>query len=247
MKRFLVELKRSKHAAARLLCFPYAGGHAAYAQSWAAKLPARVELFGVSYRPNFTVEPVIRSVQSIASAVLEEVLDYTDRPLLLFGYSLGAFVAYELSLLLARRTPHLPTELIVAACRAPHIARDRLPMAGLADTEFIARLRDLGGTPQAVIDDPELLSFFMPILRADIATAETYQPTTAAPLPCPITAIAGNADASTDPSTVAAWELRTRNRFRLHCVEGHHFFLQQQPQAVLAIVREVLARQVPGL
>jgi medium-chain acyl-[acyl-carrier-protein] hydrolase len=239
-QRFLVTLKRSEHAQVRIICLPYAGGHAAFTQSWSQGLPENVELVGVGY-PKDQGSAGIRSPQTIASAVLDEVLRYSDRPLLLFGYSLGALVAYELSLLLARYARQQPAELMVAACRAPNLPSNS-PMTGLPDAQFIERLRKLGGTPQAVLDNAELLEFFLPVLRADIATAESYRASSITALSCPITAIAGSMDATTELAKVTAWESFTSSRFHWHQIEGHHFFIKQQPKAVLAIVREVVER-----
>jgi medium-chain acyl-[acyl-carrier-protein] hydrolase len=240
MTRHLVALKRSEQPAVRILCFHYAGGHAAFMAPWSRHLAEEVELFGVSY-PTADSSPgaAPRSVANIADAVVAEVLACADLPLILFGYSLGALVAYQLSLDLVRCTPCLPAELVVAARAAPHVVSKKPPMGGLPDAAFLARLQELGGTPQAVLDNPEVLSFFMPLLRADILTAEGYRHTAVAPLPCPITAITGNADSAVSVDAVAAWESYTRGGFRLHQIEGNHFFLQQQPQAVIAILSEI--------
>jgi medium-chain acyl-[acyl-carrier-protein] hydrolase len=241
-QRCLVSLKRSEHPQVRIISLPYAGGHAAFTQSWSPSLPEEVELLGIAY-PKESAPGAVRSAQHIASFVLDEVLQYSDRPLILFGYSLGALIAYELSLLLARHAQQQPAELVVAACRAPSVPPGD-PMTGLSDAQFIERLRTLGGTPQAVLDNAELLEFFLPLLRADIATAEGYEPSSTAALSCPITAISGNADATLQPAKVAGWEHFTRQRFRWHQLEGHHFFLQQRPEAVITIVREVAEQHV---
>jgi len=44
------------------------------------------------------------------------------------------------------------------------------------------QLRRLNGTPQAVLQDAELMQFFLPVLRADFAVCETY---TYTPIPTP--------------------------------------------------------------
>lgn len=242
-QRQLVELKRSERPAARILCFPYAGGHAAFTRSWARELPEAVELLGIAYRRGQTRQSRGQpSAQDLALSVLEEVLQYGDRPLILFGYSLGAVIAYEVSQLLLRTGRSQPAELIVAARRAPHLPSNQKPMAQLPDDQFTARLREIGGTPQEVLDNAELLGFFMPILRTDFAIAENYQPAMTTPLQCPITGIAGSADASADAAAVRAWQNVTTGGFSFHQLEGHHFFLHQQPQAVLDIVRAAALR-----
>jgi len=242
-QRLLTTLKRSERPSVRIICFPYAGGHATFAQSWAPALPKEMALLGVTYpRDAAAGSAAPRSAQSIARSVLDEVLWQGDRPLILFGYSLGAHIAYEVSQLLVRSAHRQPAELVVAAARAPHLPSKSGRMSALPDDQFIVRLRELGGTPPEVLDNAELLEFFMPMLRADFAISEQYQPSTTAALACPITAIGGSTDATTEPADVAAWQGFTAGGFRCHQLDGHHFFLQQQPQAVLAIVREAAER-----
>jgi medium-chain acyl-[acyl-carrier-protein] hydrolase len=165
-------------------------------------------------------------------------------PLICFGYSLGALIAYETSKQLIQNGLCPPLELVVAAARAPHIPRKTAPVSSLPDTEFIAKLRSYGGTPEPVLQDKDLLGHFLPILRADFATAENYRLSQFTPLPCPITAIAGSSDNSVGVSAVAAWEMHTSGRFALHQLEGGHFFIHKQLHSVIAIVRGLAARHV---
>ncbi len=246
MRRFLSVLKYSKHAAVRLLCIPYAGGNAAFVRTWSQRLPPHIELMSVQYlgAAANSPTPTVPSVQSIAANLLEEVAQLADLPLIVFGYSLGSLVGYELCLALQQRGIHAPAELVAAAAKAPHLPRPQAPMAGLPDAQFIAKLRELGGTPEEVLQNTELLELFLPMLRRDFATAETYQPSPAAALTCPITAIGGSADASVNDAAIAAWSMHTLARFKQHRLEGGHFFMHEQPHALITIVREVAERYV---
>jgi medium-chain acyl-[acyl-carrier-protein] hydrolase len=47
------------------------------------------------------------------------------------------------------------------------------------------------GTPQDVLDHPELMQLMIPLLRADFAVCETYQYQAEPPLECPVTVFGG--------------------------------------------------------
>ena len=64
--------------------------------------------------------------------------------------------------------------MFVAGHRAPQLP-DRTPMLHhLPESELLIQLRRLNGTPEAVLQDAELMQFFLPVLQADFAVCETY-------------------------------------------------------------------------
>lgn len=244
MRRSLVMLKPGAPAAVRMFCFPYAGGSAAFARTWSEHLPAHVELIGVQYpgRDSRYVEPLLETAQAIVDGLFEDIARYTDLPLIFVGYSLGALIAYETSIKLLLHGLLPPAQLVVAAARAPHLARKTPPLSGLPDAEFIAKLRNFGGTPESVLQDAELMHHFLPILRADFACAENYRPSRFPPLPCPITALHGIADDTVDESAVAAWEMHTSRGFAIHRLGGGHFFVHERLGEVMSVMN-----RLPGL
>lgn len=234
-------LKPSKRAAVRILCFPYAGGSAAFVRGWSEHLPEHVELLSVQYpgRDSRFGEPLLRTPQAIVNDLFEDVVRYTDLPLIFFGYSLGAPIAYETCIKLLQHGLRPPAELVVAAARAPHLSRKLSPTSDLPDTEFVAKLRKFGGTPESVLQDEDVMGHFLPILRADFACAENYSPTQFPPLPCPITALVGSLDTTVDESAIAAWKLHTSRAFAIQTLEGGHFFLHEQIGAVISIIKRL--------
>jgi medium-chain acyl-[acyl-carrier-protein] hydrolase len=94
------------------------------------------------------------------------------------------------------------------------------------DTEFIEGIRDIGGTPKEVLDNPGLLRLVMPMLRADVAMNLTYRYSHESPLACPITAYMGDEDAFAERGDVDAWREQTAAEFRLMMLHGGHFFVR---------------------
>lgn len=249
MRRSLLLLSPHSHPAVRILFFPYAGGTATHLHSWAKRFPPSVQLSGVRYTAwdDPAAQPAHRTPQSIAACLFEEVAGLADLPLILFGYSLGALIAYEVCVELSRHGIDAPADLVVAAARAPDIPRQEPPVAGLSDAQLIARLRRYGGTPESVLQDQDMIEFLLPAIRADFAVVESYGYSQSPPLRCPITAIGGSSDELAGPAAVAAWQARTSGAFAHHQLEGGHFFLHQQPHSVVAILRRLANRHVTDL
>jgi medium-chain acyl-[acyl-carrier-protein] hydrolase len=119
-------------------------------------------------------------------------------------------------------------QLFVSGHRAPQIPDPDPPIHQLPDAEFIEELRSFNGTPKAVLDNPELMEVFMPLLRSDIGLDETYVYDHEAPLDCPVTAFGGLEDEEVSREELAAWHDQTRSRFNIQMFPGDHFFLNDK-------------------
>jgi len=236
----ILSLTPNRRAAVRLVFFPYAGGNAWHILNWARDFPAGVELLGVRYPE--AAEAGSHSAQSIAKGIFEDVVRYTDTPLIFFGYSLGALIAFEVCSELARAGIEMPAHLVVAAARAPGLARTRPPISDLPEAELIEELRRYRGTPEVILRDQSVLDLLLPTIRAELAIAERYRLTEAVPLRCPLSAISGSHDELAAPSDIAAWHAHTTGPFDFVPLEGGHFFLHEQPQTVIAIIRRLTDR-----
>lgn len=92
-------------ARARLLCLPHAGGSAPFYLPFARALAPDVDVLTVQYpgRQDRRHEPCIDSITDLADSLTGEVLPWADRPLAIFGHSMGAMIAFELALRLERQ------------------------------------------------------------------------------------------------------------------------------------------------
>jgi surfactin synthase thioesterase subunit len=109
-------------ARARIICFPHAGGSAAFYRPWHRGLPPHIELHAVQYpgRAERRTAPLVDNVQTMAEHVVADLAPLLDRPLALFGHSMGAFIAYEAARLLDEQgTP--PAHLFVSGQIPPWI------------------------------------------------------------------------------------------------------------------------------
>lgn len=218
-----------------LVCFPHAGAGAAAYAPWARLLPPEIGLRVVQPpgREARLREPAFRDARSFAAALAPAVSALADLPVILFGHSVGAITAFELARELRRTGLPPPVHLYVSGRQAPHVGLAGRETWSLPFDALVAVLRDLGGTPATVLDDPELVAMFLPALRADLEMNECYQYLRDDPLDAPITAFAAAKDQRAAPADVAGWELHTARDFTFAPVDGGHFALQAQPQLVI--------------
>jgi medium-chain acyl-[acyl-carrier-protein] hydrolase len=213
---------------------------------WPDQLPDTVEVCCANLpgRGKRIFDPPFESMAALQSALVPQV-PVADKPFAFFGHSLGAQVAFELAMRVRERYGTEPNHLFVSGCFAPHTPHPH-PIHHLEDPEFLRELRLLGGVPQDVADDSELMELMMPMLRADFTVAETYHRGTDFPLTCPITAFAGDNDPIASADAVASWKEHTTGSFNVKVYPGDHFFIHKFESDLLRVIKYTL-RPSPGM
>ncbi|MFD7033991.1 thioesterase II family protein [Streptomyces sp. NPDC059917] len=235
-------------APVRLLCLPHAGGTASYffpfSQRLAAHGDAGADVLSVQYpgRQDRRLEPALEDVTALVDGIHDALAPWNDLPLVLFGHSMGAVLAFELARRLEREGKP-PLGLIVSGRRSPDILRtDHVHTLG--DHALVEEVRLLSGTDPGVLDDEEILRMVLPALRADFKAIETYRyraEGTGPALRCPLSVLTGTSDPRVTPEQAVAWRELTGGRFTFRAFPGGHFYLAHQQAEVTAAVVEDLA------
>ncbi|MCZ1012581.1 alpha/beta fold hydrolase [Streptomyces lydicus] len=223
-----------------LICLPYAGGGPQTYQGWGELLGASYEVLAITppgRGRRFGEEPC-RDLSSLVTSLTDALAEVLQGPYTLFGHSLGATVAFELCREIRRRGLRMPQGLVVSGRQAPDLPWCHRPISGLPDAEFTEALRDLGGTPEAVLAQPELMRLVMPSLRADFAMVESYDHRSEPPLDVPILALSGTEDDRASMERMAGWAAQTTASFAARPVRGGHFFVDTETVAVTRLVSD---------
>ncbi|HEY1750198.1 MAG TPA: alpha/beta fold hydrolase [Caulobacteraceae bacterium] len=223
----------------RLLCLPHSGGSASTFRPWIKRYAAAgVTVCPVEYpgRGSRATEPLPSSVEEIAVAMRRDLGDWLRAaPYAVLGHSLGALVGYSLAERIELAGERAPERLVLCAARAPSGGRAS-PWHLLSRAALIDRLRTLGGMAERVLDNDEVLDIILPVIRADLATAEAWQSGRGyAPLKAPLIVVAGSADPMAPADSALAWRAYARGDFAAEVLTGDHFFLHAHADRIVAL------------
>ncbi|UCM87039.1 thioesterase II family protein [Streptomyces marincola] len=216
-------------AGLRLVCFPHAGGGAAAFRPWQRLLPEGVEPLTVQYpgREDRFADRPVGAMPLLVAEVVAAVEPLLDRPYALFGHSMGSAVAFEVAVELRRRGHRPPVRLLAAGRPSPHHARAGDVHRG-DDDALAAELVRQGGTPREVLADPDLRAAVLRYVREDYRLIETYRPSSAEPLSCPVSVLRGADDPECGERAALTWSSTTRGELKVTVFAGGHFFLVPQ-------------------
>ncbi|MGK7908956.1 MAG: type I polyketide synthase [Synechococcus sp.] len=234
-------------AQTRLFCFPYAGAGTSVFRSWTDLLPADIELCIIRLpgRESRRDESPLTRIKAVVDGLVPALVPYLDTTFAFYGHSLGATIAFETVRALRQQNLPEPARLFVSSSLAPHLPDLAAPIHRLPDPQFISKLREYNGTSAEVLDNPELMQMFLPVLRADFAILETYFYTGGDPLTCPISAFGGKRDRKIGMEAIAAWRDQTRSDFSLQMFSGDHFFIHSEREALLQHIAQQLLQTLP--
>jgi surfactin synthase thioesterase subunit len=154
----------------------------------------------------------------------------------MFGHSMGAVLAFELTRRLRDRNMPPPAHLFVSGASAPQLPRADLGLRFIEDGQAFleAVAATYGGVPRIVLESRELRAAAVGPLRADLSITEPYVFAGGAPLDCPLTAYGGQADPNVTAAALAAWREQTTGAFRCRVFDGGHFYLNRARDALMA-------------
>ncbi len=228
----------------KLFCLPYAGGSAVIFNKWKQYLSTDIELVpielagrGKRIHESFYVDlpEVIEDVFGIISKMIN------GGSYALYGHSMGGLISYQLYIELRKRKCKLPEHVFFSGRGAPHIERpDEKKYHLLEESEFKKQVLELGGTPPAFFEYPELLEIFLPLLRNDFKLAETdTHHGEIHPLDCNISVFYGE-DEDLTIEQCEGWNMHTNKMCNLYSFRGGHFFLHDEIEQIARIVNENL-------
>ncbi len=246
MSAWIVRKPRPR-AKVRLFCFPYAGGGASIYRAWPDALPhLDVCALQPPGRETRMREAPLTRLDPLVDSAVEAILPLLDQPFAFFGYSLGAYVAFEAARRLRARGAPTPVRLFLAACPAPQIARRKPPIHELPEAELIQEIKSYAGTPAEVLEHEELMALLLPLLRADFGVFETYAPRAEAPLDVPLSILGGLTDEDATRADLDAWREHTTSAFVLRMFPGNHFFLNTERTRLLTSILQDLGPLLAG-
>lgn len=190
------------------------------------------------------LEPLCASLEELADDVFRQIQQRgIATPYALYGHSMGALLAFLAAHRIRAAGFARPQALFLSGSSAP-ASRELRRRHLLPPAEFKTMLRELGGCPPQVLDDPELLDFFQPILRADFKAVETWHRQDQPPLDIPFVVMSGLEDDS-DAGDAGGWASETTAECRQMEFSGDHFFILRHWDQIGATIQHQLNSATP--
>ena len=219
-----------------LICLHYAGGNAYSFNAFRPYLDGRLnmitpELPGRGLRYG---EPLLTDVYAMANDVFSTIAHRLEEPFAIYGHSMGAIVAYLLARRIEEEKLPPPVHLFCSGSRAPSVPCQS-KYYNLPRAEFIARLKELGGSPDEVLGNAEVMEFYIPIIRADFEAVETYQYQPGEKLNTPVTVLISKDD-RISYADAEAWQQETYQPVSVLNFPGDHFFILDHAYDICRVI-----------
>jgi surfactin synthase thioesterase subunit len=239
--------KPNRRARVRLFCFPYAGGGDSIFRSWPQILSDTIEVCPVQLpgRGSRITERPCTDIKQLVRDAGQAIVPYLDQPFALFGHSMGALLAFEFSRHMRTEYSTQPVHLFAAGRCSPQTTNEPFHLK-LYDSELPEMLRRFNGTPEEVLEDPELMELVLPVLRSDWALCKSYIYTHEPPFSFPITAFGGLDDHGVPRRYLEGWREHTTGPFVLRMLPGDHFFLNTSRLLLLEAISKELEQDMRG-
>jgi len=237
----------NRRARVRLFCFPYAGGGDSIFRSWPQILSDTIEVCPVQLpgRGSRINEPLCTEIRQLVRDMGQALAPYLNKPFALFGHSMGALIAFELARYVRNEYSVQPLHLFASGRCSPQITNEPFDLKQF-DSELPEMLRRGNGTPEEVLEDPELMELVLPVLRSDWALCQSYIFTPEPPFSFPITAFGGLDDHGVPRRYLEGWREHTTAPFVLRMLPGNHFFLKTSRLLLLEAISKELDHDLRG-
>ena len=191
-------------------------------------------------------EPLQNDVEPLLNLLDDALAPICNEPFAVFGHSMGALLGYAW---IERRVRHfatMPDVFIPAGRLPPHLRSNKPRVRSMNNVALLERLRELGATPQDILEHPQFVESFLPIVRADLEINDSYS-SVPKPLPCPIHVLGGTGDGEAPVGDLQRWSDLTENGFSQMNFEDGHFFVQSQETAVIQHVMRTFLTEPFGI
>lgn len=189
------------------------------------ELPGRGDRMGEQLLTNFD--------QAAADCCRRMAARLRSPKYIIYGHSMGACLGLRITGLMEERS-RPPAYLVVSGNPGPGIGAEKERYL-LSREDLIADLKKLGGVPQQVIENEELLEFILPILRADFEVAERNGMESEPPVNTPIHAIMGDEEEYVE--NIFNWQRFTCGRLDCETMRGGHFFIFDHAEKIASIIK----------
>ncbi|MFF2547933.1 thioesterase II family protein [Kitasatospora sp. NPDC058063] len=225
----VISIRRPKDAALTLICLGFCGGGTASYHLWGDAVPDDIALSAICYpgREGRFLEDFATDWEELAQDATAAVLSAVDGPYVLFGHSMGGWMAFDVAARIESDGGPLPRNLVVSSANAPArglTPRDMFPSQQDDDDGLLLWMKTHGLMPAHVLEDPELQEMSVELMRADIRVRDTFRYTEGATVSMPVQMLSGADDDVIEANAGEQWRTLALGEYRHDVLPGGHFY-----------------------
>ena len=230
---------------ANLICFPYAGGSKFSYNKYVGVAPGNLniipfELPGRGARFN---ENLMYDIQSVVEDIFKQIKNNLYDPYAIYGHSMGSLIGYLMTQRIIEEELPPPLHLFFSGGKAPCTLEDE-PAAHLYEKEELREeLRKMGGIPDRILDNDNLMQFLEPIVRADFQVIDSYRYLPPQQFDIPISLIIGTEE-NIDLRQVDLWQKETALPLMINYFKGDHFFIFDHAKEIMELIDSRLMKNI---
>lgn len=228
-----------------LYFLPFAGGSKYSYHNFVKNAPAEINIIPVEIpgRGSRFREQLLTNIHEIADDVFSQICDGLDVPYGIYGHSMGSLLGYLVTKRILAKGLPAPLHLFFTGASAPSVEKDTVMRYLLPKEEFRAELKQLGGSPDEILSDDNLMDFFEPILRADFEAVETYDYQPTEPFSLPVHIIIGTNEKVTYEDAIK-WQEETLQKIKVQQLPGGHFFIFDFVPEIINLISENFKKEI---
>lgn len=229
----------------KLFCIPYAGGTAIIYESWKRRLGESIELIPLELkgRGSRGKEKFYNNFDEAVDDLYDKIKSVLKREdcYAIFGHSMGALIAYELTHKLTRNNYKEPMHLFLSGRYPPHIKKSKGMIRSKSDEELIQAISELNPDAKEIYENKKWAGYFLTIIRSDFEMLESYEFTPSRDkLNCKISLLNGNRDIGVGKDEVKEWDRYTNETCTFYEFNGGHFFINYDARKIIEIINSSL-------
>jgi external thioesterase TEII len=208
----------------KVIAFPFAGGSKYSFHNIFKDLP-QVNVIEYPGRGRRMNEKLMDNIDLLIEDLLLAVKDQINNceEYIIYGHSMGALIGYLICHKIRDLGMTPPVKLVVSGRKPPLIARKK-DLSHLPDNLFWEEVIKLGGIPDELQHHPELMEFYIPILKSDFKIIENYNHVELEKLNLPIDVFYGTEEDITEEEIIQ-WKNESTEKVTIKSLEGNHFFI----------------------
>ncbi len=221
----------------KLICFAHAGGFASYYSFLRAEAFSGVdEVICYEYpgRGTRSGERPFESMQEAISCIANEMKELAVSEKLIFlGYSMGAYIAYEVALHMKKKFRCEP-QLVCIVSQVPPEEYQEITEDYSNDEKLTDYLVSMGGIEEKLKNNKEVLSYFLQVVRTDFKLLQGYSPSKKQEVKIKKMAVLyGKQDQIIQEKTIENWKNYADLFLGKKKFHGGHFFVMQYKHSFL--------------